>query len=255
MLIRFVLMTLIYYNLLSGTEKQDRPDIQRVYLTHEEVKQHADPIIQSCTSLDPFHPKTLLYFENFPLRKKIKFSLKRLVPPNHNFLKQSFFIIKEDGRIFLPPDDKGSPFFCISSRGFLPGERIYCRYEILDGSFEHEITFIPNPIQIKDEAGNVILEAELCNLIPACYKITLLGLKKSEKIKFRSVSGEEGVADSFKLSAIAPSFTYSPDVEGQKGGVAELTLIRQNGQRIRLKLPWGVQLLRYGRGNTVYSPN
>lgn len=238
-----LLILLISWNSLFSTEVDVLPSIDLVFLKSKEVESHSNPDIKHSSQFDPGYDKTFLYLNNFPINRKITYSYKRSLN-DCSYIRRGEFIIVENKRIYSTTDseDQGN-FLCISSRGFLPSERISCRFKA-ENDFKKEISFIPNPNVVKSPSGTVSVEAELYCFNPAFYVFKFVGFEEDEIIKFTSISGTEKISASFKLSEY-PKITNSPGVLNEQGGVGKVTFTRKSGEKVELKLPWGTELHSY----------
>lgn len=204
-----------------------------------------NPKYQMLHQFDPGHHKTIIRihglpnYENYILQKETPLfgAIEEKECP-----AQAFMVLKNALKEDLP-------LICMSSRGFLPGERIILTLTTQDKtSISEKVEFIPHPIVLEAPKGGAKIKAELVNLRPAYYAIQLEGFNTSEKIHLKSLSsGEEMNNDFFYTKELG--FSYSPDVIGKEGGVCDLTLTRQNGEKFRLHLPWGEEFLGYSKGD------
>lgn len=245
----------ITWNLLYSNERDTHAAIDRVFLSSVEATFHPDSEIRFYAEQDPGHPKSFLFIKGFPINKKINYMIKRSRlkdQPSKNIIE---FFVNEQGEIVLEIGSEHTfPFFCVSSRGFLPGERISCHFTTEDGNFEKELDFIPNPIIAKNKSGTVFVEAELITPFPAFYQFTFVGFQEDEVILYRSVSGPEQIEKTIKLTK-ENMIVGSPDVLDQHEGVGTSAFIRKTGEKLKLKLPWGIELFRYLRGEKIYRLN
>lgn len=199
------------------------------------------------------HSKSLLLFKKFPAEQDIIFSIKRLVRADvDHYKEQCRLYCQKDGSLFLNGNQTAS-YFCIESRGFLPGERIYCRFQTKSGNPTQEISFIPNQMIASNPSKKITLEAELITIDPTMYAIKLAGMKNGESFKFRSISGHEVIEKTINYQS-GNSFNILPGVLGLDGGLEELQILTESNETIILHLPWGNELLNYLKGNKIYSP-
>lgn len=241
----------------NNKQEDTSPTIEKLFLSADEVKSHSDRCIALYSKLDPGYSKTFLSFNHFPVNKKITFDIYRLSNniTNETYLKHCDFFVDEDGIIIAIDDPMQMyPFFCISTRGFLPGERIFCRFTSEDGHLKKEISFIPNPMIAKNKSGTATVEAELITLIPTMYHFNFIGFQEGEKINMVSISGTEKLQGSFNFSKNV-KIANSPDIRKKKGGIAQEIFIRSSGEKFQIELPWGSELIDYEKGNKMYKPN
>lgn len=231
------LLLLLSFNFLYSNE----PEIKPTFFTSKEIETHTNPDIRSYTTLEPGHSKTFLFIKNFPINKKFTLSTKRLVQIEKAYKKVGDFCIDAEGLIIA--DSKAScHFFCVSSRGFLPGERIHCQF--IGDDFEIKTSCIPNPLLV--QLGTSAIEAELITFKPAMYQFKFIGFQEDEVLEFLSISGKEKMKHSIKVSK-DQGLAYSPDVIGSKGGTGKVIFKRQSGEQMQIKLPWGAELVEIYR--------
>jgi hypothetical protein len=192
---------------------------------------------------DPKHNKMALRFHGFPVDKDIIFSMLRLVQSDLNtFEKKGTIRIKADGMVVFNDMEVSTIF--LTSRGFLPGEKVYYRFHTADDSFQHEISMIPNPLKCTSKSGRVSMEAELMDPAPALYHIQFTGIDENEECTITSFSKNEKIKHTSMISR-RMGMLYSPDVRGEKGGLSKLIIQRRTGERLELRLPWGDRLFAY----------
>lgn len=205
------------------------------------------------SAFDPKHHKTVLWFHGFPVGEEITLSVRRVAQINpDNYSLHHKFTILEDGTL-LNERKEVKTHFCISSGGYLPGERIHCRLTNADGSFTKDISFIPNPIDVRNSAGQPIIEAELVTIKPTVYHIDVKGLNENEKFVFKSKSGTRITELSETFVDDGVILTYSPELKGKKGGVGTVEIRRQTGKRYTLKFPWGNRLTEFLDKEKVFN--
>lgn len=226
---------------LYGNPTKAAPAIERLFLTKQEMESHPDCIIRSLAEFEERHPSHLLFLRNFPVGKEINYSTKRLCQKESSYIFTSELTVDQDGIITI--DNTKAAFIYIPSKNFLLGERFSCQFTSKDEKFKEILSFIPNPLISKNDSKTVSIEAELKTLIPACfYSLKFDGFEENEKLTLISTSGNEKIENSFKLKK-GLEISYSPDVEGEKGGIGHVSFKRKSGEIIQIDLPWGNQLI------------
>lgn len=209
------------------------------------------PRLQDLRQSDPECNKIVFKLENYPTNQPIIFDVKRTIDVSPELKKDSIttstteytplmtFTLLEDGSI-LPIDSKESLKYIVSSsRGFLPGERVFYRFRTQDQSIDKQVSGIPNPMTFKDEEGKVAMSAELVTTTPTVYLINFPTMTEGEEFELKSTSVGETTKAKTKFSADTP-IHYTPSVRGKsKGGLGVLEVKRKNGDIYILRLPWG----------------
>jgi hypothetical protein len=243
--ISFCMVSIFSY--LSAERPPENPNnfvINR--FSHEEMA--ALPKYRELECIDPGFSKAIIEFKGFPIEKKLMISLKRLVQNNENDYKTIGSIkFTKDGR-WISNGSEIYSCYPISSRGFLPGERIFFRVQTDAGSFRKEISLIPNPLVAISQRNEFSLEAELTILSPAFYTIRVKGLEDSEEIQFISESLNEKIQKEVPASSLKV-FLTSFDVTNENRGIGTLTLVRKNGDSLTARFPWGEIFTEYLKGN------
>lgn len=208
-----------------------------------------DPYLRRFITEDIAHHKYFLKLIGFPRERTLHLYVKRLVQEGEEWVCKLELYIRKDG-ILLNFDHPIGPYFYLSSRNFLPGERVHLRFETLEKDFIRETSFIPHPMVIKNMSNQKVMEAELKVLKPCLYAIQLHEFAPNELVKFESQSGNEKNV----IEGAASSTFYSPDVEGDEGGFGYFTVTRKNGEAFKMRFPWGTRLLDYLEGGKIYMP-
>lgn len=208
-----------------------------------------DPYLRRFLTEDIAHPKYFLKLIGFPRERTLHLYIKRLVQEGEDWICKLELSIRKDGML-LNYDLPIGPYFYLSSRNFLPGERVHLRFETLEKDFIREVSFVPQPMVIKNTSNEKVMEAELKTLKPCLYAIQLHKFDKGELVTFESQSGNEKNA----IEGTASSTFYSPDIEGEEGGIGAFTVARKNGEKFSMRFPWGDRLLDYLEGGKVYVP-
>lgn len=247
-----LLLLLVNCHLCYSDEIKSAAIVEYLFLSSNEVDNHPDPEIQMYHQADPGYAKTFFYPKEFPVNKDIVFSIRRQLPKESPYKEMFGFFINEQGLLVSSIDKH--PFLCVTARGFLPGERVFCRFATKENDFKNEFSFIPNPIQVKNKYGAVLVEAEIVNFFPAFYQCNFPGFKENEEIRTLSISGRERLKGKFKVSK-KMTFITSPDVKGSDRGMSKLTFTRKTGEKIQVNLPWGREFIDYAEGNKIYKSN
>lgn len=182
-------------------------------------------------------------FKHFPPECEIVMTCAHVIQKNPEEFKEiERLTIDGQGRIWV----KGTPiaFYTFGAEGIAKGERVKYKYALADGSVLAESSFIPYPLVVNSKKKTFSVEIELLALEPAVYLLTYCGLQNGERMRLRSKSGKEEVVDEdFFYRAGIPS-AYMPGVAGQDGGYAVLDIVRLAGDSIKIKIPWGMEVLR-----------
>lgn len=172
----------------------------------------------------------------FPINQEIVFSIKR--PALDTDWDEKFTFTIHDNETGVTIKGVKIPFQTVSARGFLPGEQIYLKFESRNGDFFYDFKFIPYPIILKDDSGNITVQATLRIAFPAFYEIKFGKSKRDEEVRIRSRSGSESF--DLKQTISEGTFVYSPDTESKPiVSIATLEIWRESGEKIKLLLPWG----------------
>lgn len=133
-------------------------------------------------------PSVLLHLKEFPKNKEISGTIQRpLVKKQHQTEK---FRINDQGKI-VHQDRTEKEALNISAQEFLPGERVTAIFQTTAGDVLTTASFIPYPICDKTSDSSLAVSAELTNVEPANYELTIQGLQKGEIFVLRSQSGDE----------------------------------------------------------------
>lgn len=204
---------------------------------------------------DPGHTKYYLEFKGFPIEKEIIFTMKRLVGGDSEkvcYREINRFRMCSHGRLVFN-EEIWIPYFTLSSRGFLPGEKIYCRFQTEDNEFDYEVAFIPNKMITYNKSKTISVEAELVSYVLTMYSIKIKGLKEGEEYLVRSKSEDEIIESRCKFSE-PTSHNLMPGVSGISGGVCQFQVITKSKDFIKLSLPWGMVFAEYLKGDKIYCP-
>jgi hypothetical protein len=199
-------------------------------------------------TMDPGAHKILIRFPNLPDVETFVFRLERPAIQENTFK----YIFKND--LINTGEQLGEkvPTATLSSRSFLPGEKIkYIVEEKTDkigkAKFKSKpLELTPNPLIVQSKDGATI-KANLGIYDPTCYWINFSGFKEREQIEFVSSSSGESGRSLIRFDKPI-TMNYMPGVVGKNGGFAQIKIIRSNGEELKLDLPWGSELNFYLKG-------
>lgn len=230
------------------------PTIKPKFYNSEEI--HASETLTAIKPFEPGYHKVVIELQNFPKNVPIIWEIKRLASESPDtFQPYLNFTINEDGT-YLTDDQEVLKILSISSKGFLPGERVTGRFRTADNTISKEVAGIPNPAFFKDKNGVIGLSAELVHLKPTVYVIDMPTLEEGEKYDIKTVIiGETSKVKNAKYTKTTP-FHFSPAVKkGNKGGDSYFEVRRKNGEIYFLKLPWGAAIETYSNAKRTHKPN
>lgn len=230
-----------------------QPRIKAQYYSSDAIQ--AIPRLKPLTAQEPEYNKILFKLEDYPKNQEIILEIKRLASTDQSAYEPKVaFSIEDDGTMLIKNSQHRLQTIISSSKGFLPGERVYYRFRTVDGKIDKEISGIPTPATLKDKDHHIVLKAEIVSINPTVYKITLPTMNEGEEYELKSTS----VGD---ITKAKPKYTkdkpllYSPAANGNsKGGDAILEIRRKSGEVYTIQLPWGTGLEGYLQGKKVYSP-
>lgn len=194
-----------------------------------------------------------IFLKPFPENGTVKIKMKRPILGITSYIDAGMFDAKKlisDSKLF----GSNEPFVILTSRGFLPGERISVLVEADNDYVSNEITLIPFPISSKYVTEKRKVSVELEGILPFTnYKLTFMGWQKEDIVELFSKSGGETSSLKFPMK-LGDSFYYSPDLINGKGGKANVTLgLPLTDQRATFLLPWGSDLLPYLKGEIDFK--
>jgi len=230
---------------VQTTPLQTEPTIEAHFFPSDAV--HEIPKLQQFEAEDPGFNKVAFKLKGFPSNQQIVLEIKVLTTKNDTYHPLLTFSILDDGSYFVG-SKRMQKYIVSSSKGFLPGERVYYRFRTADGSVSKETSGIPNPAVFRDKEGNVALRAEILSTQPTVYAIDLPTMGEGEEFNLKTVSMGQITTGKPKYSSKTP-FHFSPGGKG-KGGMSTLEVRRKNGELYFLKLPWGTALDPYRNGQT-----
>lgn len=215
--------------------------------------------LRALLKIETGHLLNIVSFYGFPKETMIDCYVKRPFIKN-KYEKKLTFKISDSGEIVIKGKrnqwvNENVRDTFISSRGFLPGEKIELLYKTGDEKFRYEKSFIPNPIRVESKSEKTILIAELIAFRAnyECYKIDFSGIPENEKLTLVNYSETEKVKREFNYSRKNPMMIAPAEIL-KKGGVGKVSFVRESGEIITVCLPWGTELLGYGIGEKIYNP-
>lgn len=141
-----------------------------------------------------------------------------------------------------------TPNWCLSGCGFFPGEEVSVVVRSKKNNKKSKkIKIKPNPMVQKSCHDEAMISATLSSIFPANYFIELNDFIEGENLKIESIIGEETFVTDVKMEK-GFGVGFLPGVVGQEGGVSKLTIARENGESLKLDLPWGMELVPYTTG-------
>ncbi|CCB87827.1 protein-tyrosine phosphatase family protein [Simkania negevensis] len=239
---------ILFFTILTSILRAGQNDweVELVTLSAETISLSSK--YQALNTKDPGFHKTIIRITNLPDAKTYFMRWNR-----------SFFSSSEQHQKFSKKDlfhaaetlGENVAVLVISSRGFLPGEKVYYTLETVGTESKSlQFSFIPQPIVKEVRNGKSKLIGELILLEPARYELDLEGVSSFEKLKLLSRSSEESIEREFVYTK-PMRIGITPGVIGKNGGVCNLSLTRQKGDYFTLQLPWGDELLGHLSGETL----
>lgn len=244
MYLKFTVLSLLVITTSLFGEIKIKPQIEYTRISYEALKKDPNKGFLEQMQDREGHPLILMHLKNFPRDKPINLSIQRMLFSKENCKFYDFILEKSaNDSMFIPP------------WMFLPGEKIKIIFNSLDDKFKYSTTYIPNPIQLKDQEGKVVLSAELTMSTPTmdCYEVSLFGIPDKEKLKIKSVSEDEVIEYPLIFSE-KDKIRLVPGVNWKKGGLSQLTITRSSGDKLTINLPWGSELYKYVDGKEIFDP-
>lgn len=236
-----ITLSLFFFNALLGTDSYDFYNASIDVLPFHEDLVYSDVYIRPFNDVDSKFQRYFFKFSDFPKDEDITVSIQRIAQKDSEAWRPIYkFSIRGSGMIV----ENGNPIgfmLCFSAQGCLPGERISFMFEAESG-FKKGVSFIPNPLTLKSRKGNALLKAELLSLDPTFFRIEFPGLKPKENVKIYAES--LGICQEPIKHNASEALIFSPDIKGQGGGVALLTVARRTSQKFKLEIPWGTEILK-----------
>lgn len=216
-----------------------------------------EPALGKLAKISPGYPMYYFRFQDFPIETDIFVSLRNLTTDmtkyegKPTYVTRGKFQVRADGSIRNGETDRQN-FFWFSSFGYLPGERVYCRFHTADGKLNKEISWILIPMIAYNNAKTVSIEGELLAIHPTIYDLRIKGLKEGEMFLFQSISGNEIIEHPVKFIQNL-SISHMPGIVSISGGMNNITIISKTNGTITLRLPWGTMLPEYLVGKRIYK--
>lgn len=132
-------------------------------------------------------------------------------------------------------------FYIISSVGYAPGCPVEFMLRNKEANYSKVFTCVPAKIIARSQYDHAEVEAVLIDKENKNFLVTLKDFKRKEQICVYSKSYDEEIA--FPL--LSREFSYDPRVIGKKGGVSQISVIRENGETLTIFIPWGLEWIKY----------
>jgi len=239
-----IALVLFLLNLtLSLRANQETLSLHAETLSAKAVKNSS--IYGKLESFDPGQHKTIIRISHLPNAESYILRWERpLLIQKEHFQKYSREMLLRNGD-FL---GENGAIIAISSRGFLPGEKVNLSLETEDGKMlSQKIDLFPHPLVLEIRGGQSKFKGELTCMNPTRYEILLEGIQTYEKLKIISDSSGEHLENDLYYTQ-GSCIALMPGVIGKEGGFCDLSITRQKGDKFELKLPWGKELLKYLEG-------
>lgn len=234
-------------------DSTNEPIIKAQYYGADTIQ--ALPRLKPLAGQEPEYNKILFKLDGYPKHKEIILEIRRLasLDPKAYEPKVSF-TIQDDGSMLISNSNQELKTIISSSRGFLPGERVFYRFRTADGSADKEISGTPTPAIVKTKDDKVAIKAELVSVNPTVYKIDIPVLNDDEEYELKSTSLGEITRAKPKYSKNQPIHFAPAGKNTGKGGEATFEISRKSGDVYTIILPWGSALEAYLQGLKAYSP-
>ncbi|GEM_PF-3948575 len=193
--------------------------------------------------IDPGFEKWCVLFHDIPGSPPYTFQQKRISQPLSNRYYPCSGPSSED---ILESKNYNIPTgLVVSTRGYLPGEKLIIRLSAKDAF--REATFYPRPLLLKKKSGDLLAKADLLCADPGhtLYTLDIFGIEKQEKYKLTSRSGEEIISQDLQGPTTCG---ISPEIIGSQKGVGKIELQLEDGTFYTMELPWGYDLIEYKLG-------
>lgn len=226
---------------IANTSNQMQPQVTSKFYSAEAI--YIIPRLKYLDAADPGFNKLVFTLNGYPKNTPIVADIKRLSSNDPNAFQPLFsFTILDDNSYLIntqPPQKLNE--IVVSSRGFLPGERVTYRFHTTDGSVNKEVSGIPAPLDYKDDSGKVVVRAELLSIDPTAYALDFPQMNEGEEFEIKSSSLGETATATVNYTKEKP-FHYSPSAGKAAGGVAVLEIKVKSGDVYLMKMPWGTAL-------------
>ncbi len=176
--------------------------------------------------------------EHFPINVPLIFMMKQL---NGNICNEKKILIDANNRV-IDCETKKEWFVAFGS--FAKGEPAEVIICTPDKNLLSSIIVVPNPIEVKDEAGHVL---SLKLLSPEGYNfwVEATGFAPFEKVEFCSISESEVFKNTVQASDDGQIVMgISPAVIGKKSGKASFEIKGINTKHLKLNYRWGPEALK-----------
>jgi len=225
-----------------GLECSDSVSIER--LPYHEFK--AEHVRYETDKAEYGQYHTVFQFHNLPREGEYEFQIKRSLKGSGKY-ETCMSASVEDLYKISDMLQEEFPIIVISGRGFLPGESVDILLKVDGENHEEIVSYIPNPILQMSETDEAQVSAELKNADIGTYLIRFENFIEGETLRFESISGREKISDRIPYSD-GMMIQHMPGVAGGKGGKCQIIITREDGERITISLPWGMQLIPFLEG-------
>lgn len=256
-----VCITLLMSASICGTEPSPPSDsseytscpeatISAKLYTPEEVLD--TPILRNIRPFEPEHNRIVIELQNWPVNQEIVMEVKRLASADPEAFQPLMTFSIQNDSTFLTSDQRLLPLLAFSSKDYLLGERVVCRFRTADGAVSKEISGCPNPAIFQDKNGTTALRAELVSISPTVYTIEMPTMKEGEEYDIKTVILASTTTCTTKYASKTP-FHFYPSAKGNaKGGKSRFEVRRGSGDVYFLKLPWGSAVTSSGKAQKTY---
>jgi len=142
-----------------------------------------------------------------------------------------------------PPGDKSKYYWTVYSIGYYPGEPVSFTFEDKRKKISKKVTVVPNRLYAESPFDHAVIEAQILQMsLPFTYKIEFKGFAENEKLLLESSSYDEEIRHEFPNPGV---ITFMPGVVEKLGGIAQFCIQRPSGEKLKLELPWGVEMIKY----------
>lgn len=174
----------------------------------------------------------------FPINVPLIFMMKRL---DGNICNEVKILIDANNRVI---DWETKKEWFVAFGGFAKGEPVEVIICSPDKNLLSSITIVPNPIEVRDEAGHV-LSLKLASSDGYNFWVEATGFAPFEKVEFYSISESEVFKDTVQASDDGQIVMgISPAVIGKRSGKASLEIKGINTKRLKVNYSWGSEALK-----------
>lgn len=121
------------------------------------------------------------------------------------------------------------------SENDLRGDRVTYRFILPNEEEIARVSLIPKPLLFHSKKGTFSLELELYKIDPTSYGFRFFGLVENEKIKIINTSLKKP-AETNHVYKEKDELVLEVNLDGGKSGIANLTIIRANGDELKAKI-------------------